>query len=101
MNIWIVGNHPVAYYDFTYPKPQIRDLTYHQPPEGQVETHTYKQEELGEKVFFMKARIMAGQADISKSIYGHQAFQWLTKSEIQPLVTRKYWSSVRHMLAER
>jgi len=101
MNTWIVGNHPVAYYDYTYPKPQISDLAYHQPPEGQVETNTYKQEELGEKVFFMKARIMAGQADISKSIYGHQAFQWLTKSEIQPLVTPKYWSCVRHMLAER
>ena len=49
----------------------------------------------------MKARIMAGQADVGKSIFGHKAFQWLTKSEIQPLVTPKYWSSVRHMLAER
>jgi large subunit ribosomal protein L46 len=101
MNTWVVGNHPVAYYDFQYPKPQIRDLTYHQPAEGQVETNTYKHEELGEKVFFMKARIMAGQADVSKSIYGHQAFQWLTKSEIQPVVTPKYWSCVRNMLAER
>ena len=102
MNTWVVGNHPVAYYDFAYPKPQIRELTHHQPVEGQApETNTYKQEELGEKVFFMKARIMAGQADISKSVYGDQAFQWLTKSEIQPLVTRKYWSCIRNMLMER
>lgn len=101
MNTWVVGNHPVAYYDYTYPQPQITDLAYHQPPEGTVKPHTFKQEELGEKVFFMKARIMAGQADVGKSIFGHKAFQWLTKSEIQPLVTPKYWSSVRHMLAER
>ena len=101
MNTWVVGNHPVAYYDYTYPQPQITDLAYHQPPEGTVKPHTFKQEELGEKVFFMKARIMAGQADVSKSVFGDQQFQWLTKAEIEPLVTPKYWSSIKNMLVER
>lgn len=101
MNTWVVGNHPVAHYHFDYPKPQIRELSHHQPEDGQAVVNTYKQQEFGEKVFFMKARIMAGQADVSKSVYGDQAFQWLSKSEIEGLVTPKYWSSIRNMLMER
>jgi large subunit ribosomal protein L46 len=101
MNTWVVGNHPVAHYHFDYPKPQIRELSHHQLEEGAAHTPTYKQQEFGEKVFFMKARIMAGQADVSKNTFGDQAFQWLTKSEIQGLVAPKYWSSIRNMLMER
>jgi len=104
MNTWVVGNHPVAHYHFDYPKPAIRELSHHQPDSEVSENavaNTYKQQEFGEKVFFMKARIMAGQADVSKSVFGDQAFQWLTKAEIEPLVTAKYWSSVRNMLVDR
>ena len=61
----------------------------------------FEQEEYGEKVFFLRGRIMAGQADLSKNEYGDQAFQWLVKEEIEPVVTPKYWSCVRNMLAER
>jgi large subunit ribosomal protein L46 len=104
MNTWVVGNHPVAHYHFDYPKPAIRELSHHQPtPEASQAAlaNTYKQQEFGEKIFFMKARIMAGQADVSNSVFGDQEFQWLTKAEIEPLVTTKYWSSVRNMLVER
>jgi large subunit ribosomal protein L46 len=103
MNTWVVGNHPVAHYHFDYPKPAIRELSHHQPDKAseQAVRNTYKQQEFGEKVFFMKARIMAGQADVSKNAFGDQAFQWLTKSEIQGLVAPKYWSSIRNMLMER
>lgn len=58
-------------------------------------------EEYGEKVFFMKARIMAGQADLSKNEYGDQEFKWLAKEEVQDVVTQAYWSSVKNMLTER
>lgn len=105
MNTWVVGNHPVAHYHFDYPKPEMRTLTYHQQQNSEdssaVAPHTYQQEEYGEKVFFMKARIMAGQADLTKNAFGDQAFQWLAKSEIESLVTPKYWSSVRNMLMDR
>jgi large subunit ribosomal protein L46 len=104
MNTWVVGNHPVAHYHYDYPKPAIRELSHHQPDSDASQAalaNTYKQQEFGEKVFFMKARIMAGQADVSKSVFGDQEFQWLTKAEIEPLVTPKYWSSVRNMLVER
>jgi large subunit ribosomal protein L46 len=94
MNTWIVGNHPVAHYHFDYPKPAIRELSHHQPDKAseQAVRNTYKQQEFGEKVFFM---------NVSKSVFGDQQFQWLTKAEIEPLVTPKYWSSIRHMLVER
>lgn len=103
MNTWVVGNHPVAHYHFDYPKPAIRELSHHQPEDASAAAlaNTYKQQEFGEKVFFMKARIMAGQADVSKSVFGDKAFQWLTKGEIEGLVTKKYWSSVKNMLMER
>lgn len=104
MNTWVVGNHPVGHYHFDYPKPQLRSLTHHQLTEEQKQSSalaTFQQEEYGEKVFFMKARIMTGQADLSNNIFGDTAFQWLAKSEIEKLVTPKYWSSIRNMLMDR
>lgn len=100
MNTWIVGNHPVGHFHFDYPKPQLLTLKHHKP-DSEVESPFYKEEQHGEKVFFMKARIMAGQADLTKNIYGDQEFMWLAKQEIEEKVTPKYWSSVRNMLAER
>ena len=58
-------------------------------------------EEFGEKLFFMKARIMAGQVELAKNEYGDRDFAWLAKEEIQKYVTEKYWSSVRNMLGDR
>jgi len=60
-----------------------------------------KTQELGEKVFFMKARIMAGQADMSKNVFGDGEFKWLHKEEIEKVVTPNYWSSVKNMLVDR
>lgn len=105
MNTWVVGNHPVGHFHFDYPKPQLRTLTHYQQEvtkdAAQVKVPTYQEEQHGEKVFFMKARIMAGQADLAKNVYGDQDFLWLAKGEIEEKVTPKYWSSVRNMLAER
>lgn len=87
MNTWVVGNAPIGFYHYEFQKA--------------FQNEKKKREELGEKVFFMKARIMAGQADVSKNILGDTEFKWLGKEEIEKLVTPKYWSSVRNMLTER
>ena len=87
MNTWIVGNAPVGHYSFTFPRARNNEAT--------------KTQELGEKVFFMKARIMAGQANLSKNVFGDSEFKWLQKEEIEKAVTPKYWSSVKNMLVER
>ncbi|CAG8974119.1 hypothetical protein HYALB_00002755 [Hymenoscyphus albidus] len=78
MNTWIVGNAPIGYYIV---KP-------------------YK-EKPGERTFFMKGRIMAGQANLAENIYELGDFKWLTREEIEKLVSPKYFSYVRNMLADR
>jgi len=87
MNTWVVGNAPVGHYVFDLPKTRVDEAN--------------EVEYLGEKVFFMKARIMAGQADMTKNLFGDQEMQWLTKEEIEKLVTPKYWASIKNMLTER
>ena len=53
----------------------------------------------GEKTFYMKARILAGQADLSvpgnKDI---EDFKWLSKDEIEKHVHPDYWIRVKNML---
>lgn len=87
MNTWVVGNAPVGHYNYSFPKA--------------LKNEEKNVEHLGEKVFFMKARIMAGQADLAKNVYGDSEMRWVSKDEIEKLVTAKYWSSIRNMLAER
>lgn len=101
MNTWIVGNHPVGHYEYTFPEAHVKVNKV--PPNRLVSTSTEELEraELGEKVFFMKGRIMAGQVDLSKNEYGDQDYQWLAKEEIERVVLPKYWSSVRSMLTDR
>ena len=95
MNTWVVGNHPIGHYQYDHDGPRITTVPrYRQRAE-------YKQQEYGEKVFFMKTRIMAGQADLVKNAYGDTDFAWLAKEEIQQRVTLKYWSYICNMLSER
>ena len=84
MNTWVVGNAPIGHYVLN-PRPATDKA-----PEVK-----------GEKTFFMKGRIMAGQADVSKNVLGYDNFKWLTREEIQRLVRPKYFSYVKNMLAER
>lgn len=104
MNTWLVGTHPIGHHILPYssggkPSPILSRI----PPNRLVRTshEDVEREEYGEKVFFMKGRIMAGQADISKNELGGSDFQWLAKEEVQRVVSPGYWSSVRNMLAER
>ena len=89
MNTWVVGNAPVGHYAFNFSRAVME------------QKEKAAREELGEKVFFMKARMMTGQADLAKNVLGDAEMKWVVKEEIERLVTRQYWSSVRNMLAER
>lgn len=105
MNTWVVGNAPIGHYHYEFPKAVVRTRpanTSHKKTTALTEVPTeIAVRELGEKVFYLKARIMAGQADMSKNVLGHSEYQWLAKDEIQGVVTPLYWSAVRHMLADR
>ena len=87
MNTWMVGYHPVGHYVYNLRRSKNDDLTGIQL--------------LGEKTFFMKGRIMAGQADVKRNTQGVADFKWLAKEEIQSLVLPQYWSAVKDMLAQR
>lgn len=80
MNTWIVGHVPIG--------------------RATIESSEKFQRE-AEKVFYMKGRIMAGQADLKGNVLGYADFMWLTKGEIQGLVTNRFWSQVRGMLQGR
>ncbi|KAF2150652.1 hypothetical protein K461DRAFT_295907 [Myriangium duriaei CBS 260.36] len=87
MNTWVVGNAPIGHYQYTFQK--------------SIADKDRNIEELGEKTFFMKARIMTGQADISKNLLGDTDFCWLAKEEIESVVGPRYWASIKNMLVER
>lgn len=53
----------------------------------------------GEKTFFMKARIMAGQADLAVAgDKDFEDFKWVSKDEAEKLVDPLYWRRVKNML---
>lgn len=72
MNTWIVGHAPIGHLS---------------GPES--------------KTFFMKGRIMAGQANLEGNQYGLEDYKWLTREELQKHVGNKYYSHVKNMLADR
>lgn len=84
MNTWIVGRVPVAH---LVNHPVVKDGA--------------KVEKKGEKVFFLKGRIMAGQADLEDNSLGLTDFKWLTKEELKDTLDPHYYQSVRNMMAER
>lgn len=87
MNTWVVGNAPVGHFAAEFSDP--------------VDAPEKKVRQLGEKVFFMKARIMAGQAKVEGAALGYTDFKWLSKAEIQQIVEESYWSAIKNMLVER
>ncbi|KUJ19564.1 uncharacterized protein LY89DRAFT_642690 [Mollisia scopiformis] len=84
MNTWIVGHVPIGHHII---KPRY--------------TSDSALEKQGEKTFFMKGRIMAGQADLKDNLFGLEDFKWLTKQEVQKHVGLKYYSYVKNMMADR
>lgn len=78
MHTWFVGNVPIGH-----------------------RVHDTVDEKIGRKVFFMKARILAGQVDLTDNSLGLSDFQWLTKQEIQKVAGDDYFQFVQHMLVAR
>ncbi|PGH15447.1 hypothetical protein AJ79_02424 [Helicocarpus griseus UAMH5409] len=87
MNTWMVGYHPIGHYIYNLRKPKPN-------PETGIELR-------GEKTFFLKGRIMAGQADVVGNTLGVKDFKWLSKDEIPKYVLPVYWSWVKNMLENR
>ena len=90
MNTWIVGNAPVGHYTKALPALGMK-------PEGE----TQDSDDLGEKTFFMKARILAGQFNVSKNQFGLSAFKWLAKEELEKELEPGYWKAIRNMLVSQ
>ncbi|KAL8953585.1 MAG: hypothetical protein Q9222_000580 [Ikaeria aurantiellina] len=88
MNTWVVGNIPLGHFIMNYGNPAI-------------EEKDRPQEIRGEKFFFMKGRIMAGQANLQDNKLDLTDFQWLAKDEIQKTLTPRNWNAVKNILAER
>ncbi|KAI5863169.1 39S mitochondrial ribosomal protein L46-domain-containing protein [Durotheca rogersii] len=84
MNTWIVGRAPVAHIII---KPELNE-------DSSVKKRA-------EKIFFLKGRIMAGQADLKKNRYGLEDFNWLTKEELRKKLPYDYFHSVRNVMADR
>ncbi|KAK3635806.1 hypothetical protein LTR56_014512 [Elasticomyces elasticus] len=106
MNTWIVGTHPVGHHQMLYtsggaPAPRLAKIAPNHLVSTSQNLPEHEQEEYGEKVFFMKGRMLSGQADLSKNEYKDQEFRWLAREEVEEVVTGGYWRSVRGMLAER
>ncbi|EXJ92934.1 hypothetical protein A1O3_01490 [Capronia epimyces CBS 606.96] len=111
MNTFFVGNHPVGHYvaRFASPKPGPIPPT---PTQKSIESEsTLRKQEMaqapeqhptlvdGEKTFFMKARILAGQADLqANQAKDIEDFRWLSKDEIEKAVHPDYWVKVKNML---
>lgn len=83
MNTWVVGNVPIGH-QVIKPRP------------GETGT-----EQLGVKRFYMKARIMAGQANLEGNKFGLEDFKWLAKEEIRRQFKFDEWLAVRNILDER
>ena len=73
----------------------------HDEQTKQVATVNDTTVDAGEKTFFMKGRIFAGQADLKTAGGVYEDFRWLAKDEIEKLVHAKYWSKIKNMLVEQ
>lgn len=85
MNTWLIGNIPVAHQLINYPEALF-----------DVENNVQKR---GEKVFYMKGRIMAGQANVEASALGCVDYRWACREEVRECVSPREWSSVRNVIA--
>lgn len=84
MNTWIVGRVPVAH---VVVDPVVGK-------DGAVTTP-------GQKTFFLKGRIMAGQADLKGNPFGYTDFKWLTREELEEELKPEYFHGVKNMMADR
>ncbi|KAI5124065.1 hypothetical protein M0805_003892 [Coniferiporia weirii] len=79
INTWVVGRRPVGLFEYEY--------------EGNADPQ-YS----GEKIFFYKAHIFAGQVQTAERSISD--FAWLTKEEIESRVSKEYWLGTKDMLSD-
>ncbi|KAM3524319.1 hypothetical protein NHJ13051_004597 [Beauveria bassiana] len=84
MNTWIVGRVPVAH---LVDEPALA-------ADGAVQKK-------GRKTFFLRGRIMAGQADLKDNALGYTDFKWLTRDELAKELPQAYFRGVRNMMSDR
>ena len=82
MNTWFVGNVPIGHRVHKFPA-------------------TYKGDGKNEKIFFMKARIMTGQANLQNNKHNLEDFMWLSKEEIPQYAGPHYYADIVDMLVAR
>jgi hypothetical protein len=88
MNTWMVGFHPVGWHSF-------------KPRRLKKADNATEVEVPGSKVFFLKSRMMAGQADLSVNTQDLKDFKWLAKEELAQYLNTQYYSNIKNMLADR
>lgn len=79
MKTWQVGKIPVGHLQYPY-----------------QDRHGHP----GNKVFFMKSRIFAGQCQLSRDA-GVVEYGWFTSDEVNEKVDERYWKQVKAMLASQ
>ncbi|KAL9106232.1 MAG: hypothetical protein Q9227_008700 [Pyrenula ochraceoflavens] len=96
MNTWVVAPHPVGHFVEHY----RRRVDTNEPTSTSAAAPS--PDLVGTKHFFIKARILAGQAEILPDNFaGVDNFRWLSKDEIKETVGKEYWSAVKNMLVEQ
>lgn len=91
MNTWMVGRAPVAH--------EHREPVYTGGREGEPAERRVKM--YGRDVFYLRARIMAGQADLSENKCGVTDFKWLTKDELAGAISQQTLHSVKNSMPAR
>lgn len=92
MNTWMVGRAPVAH--------EHREPVYTGGREGEAGERRIKT--YGRDVFYLRARIMAGQVDLSGNKWGVTDFKWLTKDELLAgAVSQQTMHSVKNSMPAR
>lgn len=92
MNTWMVGRAPVAY--------EHSEPLYTGGREGDKEA-TRRIKKYGRDIFYLKARIMAGQADLAENKWGVTDFKWLTKDELSKAIGQETFASVKNSMPAR
>lgn len=101
MNTWMVGRHPIAHHKqepkFASGGEQGTEDSKSEVSNSDVSKSEVSKSEAsrGSLDFFLKGRIMAGQADIGNNTFGVKAFQWLTKDELKHHLHPKLYMSVQ------
>ena len=78
MNTWIIGRAPVAHF--------VREPKFASDNPSRVQVP-------GEKCFFLRGRIMAGQADLEDNPLCLVDFGWMTRDELRRRLTKTYFEA--------